>query len=104
MESYQCLDKRKLRKDLPIEQPTRFDFVINLKTEKMLGITVLSSLARACRRVDRVNSECPLLALSGHRFLRRTCPLSGVKRTCWMGWPVTISKIMVSQSAISFCN
>jgi len=26
--------------DLPIEQPTRFDFVINLKTAKMLGVTV----------------------------------------------------------------
>ena len=23
---------------------------------------------------------CPLLALSGHLFLRRTCPLSGVKQ------------------------
>ncbi len=27
-------------------------------------------------------SRCPLLAQSGHPYLQRTCPLSGVKRTC----------------------
>ena len=51
---YGCAMIRGIKpEDLPVEQPTKFDLIVNLKTAKTLGLTIPESfLARADKVVE----------------------------------------------------
>jgi hypothetical protein len=68
---------------LPVEQANIFEFAVNLKTAKSIGVTLPTSILLRADKVIEESGLCLRLAVNGHSNCAAECLLLGAKRT----WP-----------------
>ena len=70
--------------DIPVQQPVKFDLIVNLKAAKALGLKIPEVLLATCRRGDRKDGHVQIGTL-GHADRRCRCPLLGGKADVRIG-------------------